>query len=76
MQAEDLKRGPNYGSKHHKQRRRDVTEVVRTGDRTVRVRIEDFAPTWGMEIKYRLRDASGEAFEGRLHNTVHALPSR
>jgi hypothetical protein len=41
--------------------------------KTVRLDVPDLAPTWCMEIKYRLQGADGRAFTGTLHNTVHAL---
>ena len=31
----------------------------------------DLAPTWGMEIKYRLKGTDGRAVTGVIHNTIH-----
>ncbi len=44
--------------------------------KTVRLTIPDLAPTWGMEVKYRLKGADGRAVSGTVHNTVHALPEK
>ncbi len=39
----------------------------------MRLDLPDLAPTWGMEIKYRLKGADGRAVTGVIHNTIHAL---
>ena len=41
--------------------------------KTVRLGITDLAPTWGMEIRYRLKGADGRAVTGVIHNTIHAM---
>ena len=41
--------------------------------KSVQLELTDLAPTWGMEIKYRLKGTDGRAISGTIHNTVHAL---
>jgi putative heme-binding domain-containing protein len=68
-----LKRTRDYGSKHFDERVREVTKATVTSDgKTVRLEIADLAPTWGMEIKYRVKGADGRAVTGTIHNTIHA----
>lgn len=35
--------------------------------------IAELSPTWGMSIRYQLKSASGEPFEGEVHNSIHQL---
>lgn len=70
----DLKRSKNYGSKHINERPLAVAKATVSADgKTVRLDIPDLAPTWGMEIRYRLTGADGRAVSGTLHNTIHKL---
>jgi hypothetical protein len=74
VKAWDLKRTANYGSKHLDERTLPVTGVaVAPGDRTVRLEIPSLAPTWGMEIRSRLRGADGREVERVIHNSIHRL---
>jgi hypothetical protein len=41
--------------------------------RTVQLTIPKIAPTWCMEIRYRMKSAAGKPVEGTVHNTVHKL---
>jgi hypothetical protein len=41
--------------------------------KTVRLDIPGLAPTWGMEIQYRVKGADGRAVAGVIHNTIHAM---
>ena len=69
-----LKRSQNYGSKHLDERPLAVAKATVSADgKTVRLDLPDLAPTWCMEIKYRLRGADGRAVGGTVHNTIHAL---
>ena len=69
-----LTRGKNYGSKHTDERPLAVaTATVLADGKTVRLDLPDLAPTWCMEIKYRLRGADGRAVTGTVHNTIHEL---
>jgi hypothetical protein len=69
-----LKRSERYGSDHHDERPLKVTGADVSADgRTVLLRVADLGPTWCMEIKYGLKAADGEAFEGVIHNTIHRL---
>lgn len=75
VRAWDLKRTANYGSKHLNEHALPVTAVrVGPGDRTIRLEIPALAPTWGMEIRMRLRGADGREVERILHNSIHRLP--
>jgi putative heme-binding domain-containing protein len=70
----DLKRTQNYGSKHLNERTLDVSKATLLADgKTVRIEIAGLAPTWGMEIRYRLQGTDGRAILGEIHNTIHAL---
>ena len=68
----DLKRSKNYGSEHYNERELDVTDARLSG-RQVRLTIPDLSPTWGMEIRYRVKSSDGRTVEGRIHNTIHQL---
>ncbi len=69
-----LKRTQNYGSKHIDERPLAVAKATLSADgKTVRLDVPDLAPTWCMEIKYRLSGADGRAVTGTIHNTVHEL---
>ncbi len=69
-----LNRTKNYGSKHIDERPLTVAKATVSSDgKTVRLDLPDLAPTWGMEIKYRLNGADGRAVSGTIHNTIHAL---
>jgi len=75
VKAWDLKRTKNYGSPHLNERAWEV-RAVRVADEGRRVLLElpEIAPTWGMEVRYDLRSAQGEAISGVIHNTIHRLP--
>lgn len=67
-----LKRSRGYGSKHIDEKTPDVSSVELSPDgKTVRLVIRDFAPTMGMELRWRLKGADGRAVSGVIHNTVH-----
>lgn len=69
-----LIRSKDYGSKHVNERPLSVARVALSADgKTVRLQLRDLAPTWGMEIKYRLHGADGRAVIGVIHNTIHVL---
>jgi putative heme-binding domain-containing protein len=69
-----LKRTQNYGSKHIDEKPLAVTKAALAADgKTVRLEISDLAPTWCMEIKYRVKGTDGRAVTGTIHNTIHAL---
>ena len=67
-----LKRTQNYGSKHINEHPLAVAKATVSGDgKTVRLDLPDLAPTWGMEIKYRLKGTDGRLVTGTIHNTIH-----
>ncbi len=69
-----LLRTKNYGSKHQDEKPLTVAKATVSDDgKTVRLELPDLAPTWCMEIKYRLKGADGRAITGTVHNTVHAV---
>lgn len=74
IQAWDLKRTQNYGSRHYNERPLSVTRAGVSADgRRVALTVPELTPTWGMAIRYRLQGANGESFEGELHNSIHQL---
>lgn len=74
VRAWDLKRTANYGSNHYNEREWKVRDVALSDDhRTVRLDIEGLAPTWCLEVVFRLRGETGEPVDGRLHGTIHRL---
>jgi hypothetical protein len=68
-----LTRSQNYGSKHVNERPLAVTKAAVADGKTVRLTIPALAPTWGMEIRYRVKGADGRAVTGVVHNTIHAM---
>src|SRR5262249_16838496 len=40
-------------------------------EKTVRLDIAKLTPTWGMEIKYRVKAVDGRAVVGTIHNSIH-----
>ena len=69
-----LKRSQNYGSKHIDEKPLAVSGATVSADgKSVKLDIPDLLPTWGMEIKYRVKGSDGRAVTGVIHNTVHAL---
>jgi hypothetical protein len=69
-----LKRTANYGSPHVGEKALAVTRTHLAADgKTLFLHIPDLRPTWGMEIAYALKSASGEPVVGVIHNTVHVL---
>ncbi len=69
-----LKRTQNYGSNHVDEKPLPVSKATVSPDgKTVRLDLPALAPTWGMEVKYRVKGADGRAVTGTLHNTIHAM---
>jgi hypothetical protein len=69
-----LKRSENYGSPHINERALTVSKAAPLADgKTVRLDIAGLAPTWGMEIKYRVKGTDGRAIVGVIHNTIHSF---
>jgi putative heme-binding domain-containing protein len=70
-----LERTAKYGSKHIDEKDLQVRSVILSQEGTaIDLKIDGIKPTWGMQIQYSLRTASGESLEGTLHNTIHMLP--
>ena len=69
-----LKRSQQYGSKHVDEKPLTVLAASLGRDgKTVSLEIPDLAPTWGMEVKFRIKGADGRLVTGVIHNTIHAL---
>lgn len=69
-----LLRSKNYGSKHLDEHSLPVSKAELQPDgRTVKLVINNLAPTWGMEIKYRVKGTDGRAIVGVIHNTIHSI---
>ena len=61
-----LKRSQEYGSKHIDEKSLTVTKARLLDDgKTVRLDIAKLTPTWGMEIKYRVKAVDGRAVVDR-----------
>lgn len=70
----DLKRSKNYGSPHVNERSLTVTKAtLGTDGKTIQLDIPDLKPTWGMEIKYRVKGTDGRSVTGIIHNTIHEM---
>lgn len=70
----ELKRTRRYGSKRHSTQTLAIDGIALSDDgKTVSIGLPDIAPTWIMEISYRLESADGDAFEGVVQNTIYAL---
>jgi hypothetical protein len=69
-----LKRSEQYGSKHYDEKPSAVTGATVSADgKAVTLEIADLKPTWGMEVRYRIKTAAGAPVQGFLHNTIHRL---
>ena len=69
-----LKRTQDYGSKHIDEKPLTVMKATLGDDgKTVRLDLPDLAPTWGMEIKFRLKAPDGRSITGTIHSTVHGF---
>lgn len=74
VQTWALQRSAQYGSKHHDQKPLKVVAAQVSADgKTVTLALDGLQPTWGMEIKWTLKGANGEAVDGVVHNTIHRL---
>ena len=74
IEAWDLKRTRNYGSRHYNQRRWQVTGVALSDDgRVVTLEVPDLMPTWGMSIRCKTRGEGGAEVVREIHNSVHNI---
>jgi hypothetical protein len=67
------RRSEKYGSEHLDEKPSKVTRTALLDPTTVLVEVEAFAPTQSYELSYDLLDASGVAFNGKLHGTIHLV---
>ena len=69
-----LARTANYGSEHLDEKPSPIAGATLAADRrSVQLELPEIAPTWCMEITYRIRSADGTPVEGKMHNTIHRL---
>ncbi|MBM50052.1 MAG: hypothetical protein CMP27_09470 [Roseibacillus sp.] len=74
IEAWDLKRTRNYGSRHYNQRRWQVAGVTLSNDGLVAtLEIPDLIPTWGMSIRLKIRGVGGEQVLREIHNSIHKI---
>ena len=72
-----LKRGANYGSKHHEEHPLEITAARLSPDaRTVNLTIPALAPTQCYELKVSLPLPDGTALTRSLHGTIHQLAEK
>jgi hypothetical protein len=69
-----LTRTKNYGSPHIDEHPLEVAGAKLLGDgKSVFIELPKIAPTWCMEIEYKLKGADGTEFTGTVDNTVHGF---
>lgn len=74
VEAWNLKRTKDYGSKHYDQRPWPVESVELADDgRSVTLVIPDLAPTWSLSIRCELEDPQGAPLVREIHGTIHVL---
>lgn len=72
-----LKRSARYGSDHIDQHELGIDQVRLSEDgKTVRIESRELQPSWGMEIRYRLRAQDGRSVQGTIHNTIHQVGTK
>ena len=77
INAWDIKRTPNYGSDHYRERTWPVASAELSDDgHTVFLVVPKLAPTWCMSIEYSLKGENGREFQGELHNSIYNLKER
>ena len=69
-----LRRTADYGSQRYDETslRVAAASVAKDG-RSVSLEIPGIEPTWCMQIMYKLKNANGKPFHGRIQNTIHRL---
>jgi hypothetical protein len=72
-----LKRSAKYGSDHIDQRKVAVDRAILLDDaKTVRIESSKMKPSWGMEIRYKLKASDGSPVQGTIHNTLYEFGER
>lgn len=70
----DLRRTSNYGSPHINERSLSIAAASLLDDkRTIRLRVPDLGPTWGMKCEFTVRSATGLEVTSEIHNTIHHI---
>lgn len=70
----DLKRTANYGSEHYNERKLTISLIeVDSKKNKIALEFEQLKPTWGMEIKLKIKSPSGEIVERVIHNSVFKI---
>jgi glucose/arabinose dehydrogenase len=74
VQTWDIIRSKKYGSERHETQTLKIDKVELSADgKTVKLFLPDIRPIDVMTIKYKVVDAAGNVFEGRVQNTIHNL---
>lgn len=70
----DLTRSANYGSPRSNERHLSIESIEVSQDgRSITLRLPEIAPTWTIQIAYKLRGPSGQPFGRILQGTIHQL---
>ena len=74
VQTWDIVRSSSYGSDRYNTQTLKISHVeVSTDGKTVNLILPDIKPIDVMTIAYKVEDAEGNVFEGRVQNTIHNL---
>jgi hypothetical protein len=72
-----LKRSAKYGSDHIDQHQVAIERATLLEDtKTVRIESSKISPSWGMEIRYKLRAIDGSPVHGTIHNTLYEFANK
>ncbi|GAB5551412.1 MAG: c-type cytochrome [Saprospiraceae bacterium] len=73
----DLQRSRRYGSDRYNLQELKVENISLSEDgQVLHLQLPEIAPTWVMEIKYKLQGKDGTAFEGAIQNTIYELEEK
>ena len=74
MEQWGLKRSAKYGSEHIDQHALSIDRAELSPDgKTLRIESKELKPSWGMEIRYKLRALDKTPIQGTIHNTIHRI---
>ena len=74
VRAWDLRRTPEYGSDHYRERELEVVAARLQDDgTTVELTIPNLAPSWGMSTRLTLYDTDGNKFTREIHHSIFEL---
>ena len=74
IKAWDIKRSSDYGSNHLNEHALEMSgaELLPDG-KSVRLKVINLAPSWGMSIKIRIKTADGKRVTCEIYNSIFAL---